>query len=282
MKINEVIRRIKKYHKGDSFAGHPIKEETTRDQILYGDPNKECTGIVTTCWATADVIRQAYQKGANLIICHEALFWNHGDHTDWLSNNSVFLKKKELLDQSGIVVWRDHDYIHSGIPMDDGSYTDGIWYGVMKTLGWEAYLTGDKAHPFDFTLPAIKASDLAQQMAKTMNLNAIRILGDPNTIIRKAWICRHILGNNNEDIKRVDEENIDLLITAELIDYTLSEYIRDAAMVGIPKVIFALGHFNSEEYGMRYMLEYLPKAIGEPIPATFIQSGDMYSYITND
>ena len=52
MLIREVIEKMKAYHKGE-FNGEVIKEETTRDKILYGDPDRECTGIVTTCWATA-------------------------------------------------------------------------------------------------------------------------------------------------------------------------------------------------------------------------------------
>ena len=61
-------------------------------------------GIVTTCWASVDVI------------CHEALFWNHGDHQEWLmeSQNETYKLKKQLLDETCIVVWRNHDYIQSG------------------------------------------------------------------------------------------------------------------------------------------------------------------------
>ncbi len=282
MKIYEVIAKIKAYHRGIDRNGNPIDEKTTRDQILYGNPNQECTKIVTSCWATTEVIRKAKEMGANLIITHEALFWNHGDHTDWLKDNAVFQKKKQLLDEGGIVVWRDHDYIHSGIPQKDGSYKDGIWYGVMKTLGWEKYLVGNPMKPMNFILPEIKAHVLAKQMAETLNLNAIRIIGDPDTLVKKVWFVEHVIGNNNEQIKRVDEEEIDLLIPLELIDFTLSEYIRDAQMNGIPKAIFALGHFNAEEYGMKYMVEYLNEAIGETIPAVFIQSGDMYTYVTRN
>lgn len=131
MLINQMIENIKKYHKGYGT----IDEATTRDQILYGDANQECTGVVTTCWASVDVIRFAIEKGANFIICHEALFWNHGDHTDWLeeSKNEVYLEKKQLLDDHGIVVWRNHDYIHSGIPYN-GSYIDGIFLGLAKKM----------------------------------------------------------------------------------------------------------------------------------------------------
>lgn len=278
MKIYEVIAKIKAYHKGIDRNGNPIDESVTRDKILYGNPDQECRKIVTSCWATTDVIKKAQEIGANLIITHEALFWNHGDHTDWLENNAVFKKKKQLLDESGIVVWRDHDYIHSGIPMEDGTYKDGIWYGVMKALGWEEYLIGNPQRPMNYLLPEIKAYDLALQMAESLNMNAIRIIGDPNTPVKKVWFIEHILGNNNEQIKRVDEEGIDLMIPLECIDFTLSEYVRDSQMNGMPKAIFALGHFNAEEYGMKYMTEYLKDALGEDIPAVFIQSGDMYTY----
>ena len=101
MLIQTVIDHIKEYHKG-VFEGKQIDEQTTRDKVLYGNPHQECTGIITTCWASVDVIREAAKRGANLIIAHEALFWNHGDHTDWLQeeNNQSFLAKKKLLDEA--------------------------------------------------------------------------------------------------------------------------------------------------------------------------------------
>ena len=98
MLIKDVIQNVKDYCKGEWY-GNKIKEETTRDKILYGDPNKECTGIVTTIYASIDVIKKAHELGANLIISHEALLWNRGDKTDWLEqsqnktycNNHIFL-----------------------------------------------------------------------------------------------------------------------------------------------------------------------------------------------
>ena len=71
MKISEVI---KAYSRGIDMDGNVIDEKKTRDQVLYGETEKECTGIVTTCFASVDVIRKAHELGANLIIPHEALF----------------------------------------------------------------------------------------------------------------------------------------------------------------------------------------------------------------
>ncbi len=282
MKIIEVISKMKAYHGGIGFNGKPIDESTTRDKILYGNPEQECTGIVTTCWASMDVIRKAHAAGANLIICHEALFYYRGDHTEWLeeSENKTFAAKKALLDETGIVVWRDHDYIHSGIPMYN-QYVDGIFFGLMKELDWENYLSCEVKRPMIFEFPETNAKQLGQELINKLKLNGIKVIGNLNTPIKKVMISSHIMGEiDKEVIKKVDKENIDCLISLEIIDYTVSEYIRDSGMCGTPKVVLAVGHFNVEEPGMKYMLNYLDAALGEHIPAQFIQSGDMYNFIT--
>ena len=57
----------------------------TVDTVKIGDPTQPLTGIVTTFLATVEVIEQAAQLGANLIITHEPIFYNHRDETDWLA-----------------------------------------------------------------------------------------------------------------------------------------------------------------------------------------------------
>ena len=281
MIVYDIIAKMKEYHKGE-YNGIPIDEAKTRDKILYGNPNQECTGIVTSCWASIDVIRKAHEFGANLIIVHEALFWNRGDHTDWLieQENQTFLAKKQLLDETGIVVWRDHDFVHSGIPIA-GTYVDGIFYGVMKEIGWEQYLVGDKERPMLFKIPEQTVAEVGRELLDKFGLNGIKVLGDLNTKVKTVSFCTHIIGENDSAvISKVEKDGIDLLICLELIDYTLSEYIRDSNMLNFSKAILAIGHFNVEEPGMAYMVNYIPEAIGVDIPCKFIQSGDMYNFIT--
>ena len=284
MKISEVIESIKKYTKGTSpFNSQPINDEESRDQVLYGNIDKECTGIVTTCFASADVLKEAQRLGANLVIPHEALFWNHGDHTDWLSDNKVFQKKKELLDDADITVWRCHDYIHSGIPAGYHTYSDGIFYGFMKVMDWEKYCTGSAERPMNYEFPQeITASSLAEEIIEKTGLNGMRIVGDPDTPVKKLLIAEHVMGHrDNQKIEKIDAEDIDAILTLELIDYTVNEYIRDSAMLGRKRAILAMGHFNAEEPGMRYMATWL-KELVKDIPVTFVQSGDVFSYITKE
>lgn len=278
MKIKTVIEKIKAYHKPDA----KIRPETTRDQVLYGNVNQDCTGIVTSCWASVEVINRAAKLGANLIIVHEALFWNHGDHTAWLeaNNNTAYAEKKALLDEYNIVVWRDHDHIHSGIPLPDGTWADGIFYGFAKALGWEQYIEPNTSSLLTFKIPKMTAHDVANHVIDRLGLNGVRVLGDPNTEIERINVPFHILGDAKKEINQANTEGIDCFLTVELIDYTLSEYIRDASQLGLNKSIVAMGHFNLEEPGMKYVVQWLPDALGtNDIKATFVQSGDMYHYI---
>ena len=76
-----------------------------------------------------------------------------------------------------------------------------------------------------------------------------------------------------------ETEDFDCAITLECTDYTFNEYIRDSAELGIPKALILLGHFNTEEPGMKFMAEtWLPKVVGD-LPVHFVQSGDGFQYI---
>ena len=291
MKIQEVIDRIKKYSRGVSEDGTPINDETTRDQVLFGTTDKECTGIVTTCFASVEVIRKAKELGANLIISHEALFWNHGDHTDWLEEdqNKVYLRKKALLLEDGITVWRDHDYIHSGLPNGKGGWYDGIFKGFLYETGLlENYVpkigssVQYRGMPLELRFEnGITVKDLAKKIIDGAGLNGIRTIGNPDTVVHKVAIPMHQIGfADKQTISAINKNDIDCLITMELIDYTTNEYMRDGMMLGDPKAILAVGHFNVEEPGMKYMLQCLPEALEtSDIPMTYVQSGDMNTFI---
>ena len=285
MLASEVIKRIKAYCGGIGFdTGVPIDEETTRDKILYGDPNQECTGIVTCLWANADVVERAQELGANLIIAHEALFWNHGDHQDFIAENKTYLAKKRLLDEWGGVVWRCHDYIHSRVPIDtDGALVDGIFYGLAWKLGWLDYRIGDIAMGLDFKIPQTRREDLARELVEKLGLNGTRLIGDSDAMVSRVHVPMHVMGvapDDNRETIYADEHDVDCLMTMEFVDFTTSEFIRDSGMLDQGKCAITIGHFNLEEPGMEYMPTWIPMALGsDEISATFVPMGDTYQYV---
>lgn len=283
MLISEAIQKLKDYTTGNDFeTGKPINPIKTRDQILYGSVDQELTGIVTCIWPSTRVIKRAMELGYNLIVPHEALFWNHGDRTGWLAFNKTFQGKKALLDAWGGAVWRNHDYIHSKVPIDtDGAYVDGIFYGFAKKLGWEDYRVGDVSMPMDYEIPPTRVSDLALELVEKLGLNGTRIIGDKDATVSRIHLPMHLIGGPDDAETLYTEVNdVDCLLTMELTDFTTSEYIQDSALLGRGKAIITLGHFNSEEPGMEYMVNWIGDALGEEVPACFVPVEDPFIYIT--
>lgn len=279
MNIATVINHLEDYYKGD------FDKSDTRDKVLYGENHLDeaCTGIVTSIWASVDVINEAIKKGANLIIVHEALFWNHGDKIDWLEGNATFASKKALLDEHQMVVWRNHDYIHSGIPLEnEDTYADGIFLGLFHELGWKDYesVTIDTNNLLlVIRIPEIPLSQLAKEMVNKLALNGAKIYGKKDILVKKVALTNHILGDSKKEISYIEANDIDLVLAAEIVDFTLSEYIIDSNCLKQNKAMISFGHFNLEEPGMKYMLTYIYEALKtDHIPVFFVPAGDMYQY----
>lgn len=247
---------------------------------MYEEIDKECTGIVTTVFASYDVIKQASELGANLVITHESCFWNHGDQIDWLSENETFKLKKKLLDDTGVTVWRDHDYIHSGV-LHDNEYVDGIFYGLAQELGWGKYIIDcQNGMPQFYQIPKQPTRVVAQYLMEKMGLKGLKTMGDLEGYTEKIYVPLHIFGQqDNQIISTIEEKNIDTILTMEMIDFTVATYMRDSAQASLNKRVFAAGHFNVEEPGMKWFGEkHLPQLLLD-IKVKFIQSGDAYNML---
>ena len=275
MKISEIIERVENWHPP---LEHP---EHTADTVKIGDPDQECTGIAVTCFASVDVVKKAKELGANFIICHEPLFYGDQPNTDWLGGDAVYTEKRKMLEEAGIVVWRDHDRIHGpGGPMAEvHPERDYIYYGLMKELGWDEYVEGEETKPLLFNIPPRTVEELANELIEKFGLTGARIVGDPGATARKVFLCEHINGRPGDEKAIRKAAGADVMIPLEIVDWSLSAYIRDAAQLGKGKAIIEMGHFNTEELGMLHMTRWLPEVIENAAPVHYVQSGDAFSYI---
>ncbi len=275
MKISEVIQAI--------IDWQPVQVgEHTRDTVKYGDIEKECTGVAVTVCGTLEAVREAAALGCNLIITHEGIFW--GDEFDAekeFGGDEILAEKKRVLDEAGIAVWRFHDHMHGGgLPDEDPAdreFTDYIYYGIMKTLGWEPYLVGSPKKPLKFEIPETTVEDLCKELTEKAGLTGIRTCGSTTGKVSKVFFCEHAQGRFDARIIR-EAADCDVLIPLEIVDWTVSCYVRDAVACGKTKVILEPGHFNFEEMGMKYMCEWLPPLLDPALPVHYIQSGDSFNY----
>ncbi len=269
MKICEIVKKMEAYHV------HYTDREKTCDGIICGDDQKECTGIAVTCCPTAAVIKKAAAMGYNFIICHEPTFFDGWDDTQWLKENHVYQEKKKLIDETGMVIYRNHDHLHSDKP-------DGIFSGLIKLLGWESYKQGDGFFPDSYyVLPETTVEEVAWHLEKVMGIDGVRIIGDPKMKVTRVSISAHYMATEWDKlgIESIDKNNIELIIPGEIIDWTIGEYVQDSIALGKNRALINVGHFNLEEPGMEYMSQWLPQVIGDETPVTFIQSGNSFGWI---
>jgi putative NIF3 family GTP cyclohydrolase 1 type 2 len=258
--ISQVIALIKQSISFDESHG-------TVDTIKSGNPDQPVTGIVTTMFATVDVIRKAIEIKANFIIAHEPTFYNHQDETTWLQDHDVYKLKKELLEKNNIVVWRFHDFWHSNKP-------DGVFMGVLTSLGWEKYQ--DEKQPRLLTVPQTSLSELIKHLKSRLGINTLRYIGDPAQSCSRIALMPGAPGGRSH-MNTIHDLNPDVLICGELQEWETSEYIRDSRSLGINRSVVVLGHSVSEEPGMKWLVGWLqPKVPGVKI--THIPSNSPFAY----
>ena len=219
----------------------------TVDTLKSGSPDTVVTGVVTTTFATIDVIRKAIGLGANFIIAHEPTFYNHLDATDWIKDDDVLQYKMDLLNKHGIAVWRNHDTIHQLKP-------DGVTKGVLEQLEWQQY-TG-KDIPNILTFPQTRLKDLVAHAKDKLDIEKVRFIGDPNQSCTKILFMPGAPGGTRQ-IQGIGKIKPDVLFCGEIAEWETAEYVRDARAKGDNISLVVLGHIASEEPGSAFMLQWL-------------------------
>ncbi|WP_018614828.1 Nif3-like dinuclear metal center hexameric protein [Segetibacter koreensis] len=241
--------------------------EKTVDTIKSGDPDQKVTGIVTTMFATDEVIEKTAKLGANFIIAHEPTFYSHTDDTGWLENDDVYRHKRELLQKHNIAVWRFHDYIHAHRP-------DGVLAGVLTELGWEKYSNAD--NPFSITIPPTSFAAIIELLKTKLGIPHLKVIGN------KAQSCSRIIlapgaAGGTRQIEAIQKYKPDVFICGELNEWETSEYIRDMRYMGSKTSLIVLGHIVSEEPGLEWLVKWLQPQI-PGIHITHIPSNDAFTW----
>jgi putative NIF3 family GTP cyclohydrolase 1 type 2 len=237
----------------------------TVDVIKEGNPETPVKGIVTTMFATMDVLREAVVKNCNLIIVHEPLYYNHTDATKQLLNDPVFLEKQSFIRDNKLVIWRFHDYIHSMKP-------DGIEVGMLEKLGWNNYRVNGSLD--NFRLPVTTLNDLLRNLKQKFPAYTFYFVGDPEMKVTNVRLAPGAPGSMYH-IGLLERDDVDVVLAGESPQWETYEYIRDAVQQGRKKAVVFLGHIASKEAGMAYCAKWVNSFIKD-IPVYFIESGPSY------
>lgn len=238
-----------------------VVKETTCDTVKSGDVSRTVTHIGVTMVPTLSVLRQAAAAGVELLIVHEPLFFDHMDVAE--EGDPVVEAKRAILRESGMVVFRYHDYPHARCP-------DLIVEGAVRALGLTGELHDRSLFYCDTPLTARELADrfTALGLAHVRMVGAVDVpmthvdmqLGAPGSVIGT----------------RMKDANIQMICVGETCEWRYAEYIRDIADMGVAKAMLILGHAGCEAYGM----ELLARRLSDKFPdqqVTYFPCGEVYA-----
>lgn len=218
----------------------------TCDRFTHAAVNtdRDISRIAVTCFPSIDVIRKSIFWGADILIVHEPLYYQHMDENPDLY--PVQRQKKQLLDDADLPVVRWHDHPHDASP-------DVIAHAMTRLLGTGIYKdvprnNGRPAHRMILAEPR-SASDIAAAITG-------KLCGDPAANVRCVSLIPGASGSESI-LEEFNDENVDMVLCGEVSEWCVAEYARDAAALGISKALLIGGHCLTEEYGMEDLKDML-------------------------
>jgi len=105
----------------------------------------------------------------------------------------------------------------------------------------------------------------------------MRVIGDMGQKCRQIGFIPGAAGGQMQ-VSLVEREKPDVLIVGELREWETAEYIRDGRLLGGKTALIVLGHAQSEEPGMEWLVEWLkPRIPG--VPVTHVASGSPFIWV---
>ena len=256
--INAILERV------------PVKlGPGTVDTLKSGDPAQLVRGIVVTFMATRAVLKRAVELGANLVITHEPVYYHHRDETPWLATDAVSSAKQKWIEGHSLAIWRCHDAVHALQP-------DGIDVGVIQKLGW--IVDPDPARKKVFTVPPQTVRELAEACKRRLGISQVRVAGDLDAVCTRVGLRVGSCGGQPQ-IELFREHHVDVVVCGESPEWETCEYVRDAVEMGQKKALIVLGHANSEEAGMEWLVAWLRPILPAGIPLHYVPAGDPFRFV---
>lgn len=242
--------------------------EQTVDTFKIGATDQPVTGVVSTFMATLPVMAQAVAQGANFIVSHEPIFYNHFDDTKALQADPVYQAKVRFATRHGLTVWRFHDHWHQIKP-------EPMSTASIAELGWEGYLDqGSGGFRRTFTRPVTTLRAVAEEIARRYPSRSVRVIGRPDLPVRKIVN----IGHGVNDVVAAFAAG-DVAIGPEVREWDSGELVRDAVALGADKGLILIAHERGEEGGMKRCRDWLAPLIPES-RVVFIDSKEPFSRLT--
>jgi putative NIF3 family GTP cyclohydrolase 1 type 2 len=240
---------------------HEVPEPSV-DRIITGDASAEVRGIAVVWTPTWAALREARERGCNVVVAHEPTYFTHLDAEGFEAEfarlpavaraavDRTRDEKRRWIEENELVVIRCHDVL------------DSVRGGVVDSLAAALGFTANdvvRAVPRYRVVkidPPMAAADLAQRLATTfgaLGQPGVAFYGDPKRLVRSLGLGT---GYGCEPWTFVDlGAEMCVTIDDRIKTWTETEWADDS---GYPMIV--IHHGTSEEWGVRQLKEMIAES----------------------
>ena len=236
----------------EEYAPSILKEDYDNVGLMVGDKEAEVTKILIALDCTLDVIREAMDKGCNLILTHHPLLFIKPKTitTDTLIGTKII----ELI-KNNISVYSSHtnlDSVKGGLNDIAAEILGFTEFKVMEPSKVLSYDKGDGTGRFITFEKSVSLIDLCEKVKKLYNAECIRYVGEDDKLIKTIAI----INGSGEDFFEVCKTlQVDCVITGD----TKYHGVQDMKEHDI--AIIDAGHFITEWTPFKIFCEKLKRNI---------------------
>lgn len=234
------------------------------DGLLVGDADMAVEGALLCWWANGAARRAALERGANLIVAHEAAF-----HESPNVDPGCPLAETWKVNRDARAFYRDHSvaFVRSHRTLD--AYC--VPRVFAEHLGFPEPVVDEGHEGYHFTLAydldPQPFAGLVETLKARMGLAAVRTSAcDPGKVVTRVGLGWGGVSNsrNLQYMEALRRHGVEVVLGGEIDEYAV-EYYRDSDMEWIE-----LGHYASEILGMEQAAQDLSAAF-PGLPVTCFQ-----------
>ena len=119
--------------------------------------------------------------------------------------------------------------------------------------------------------------EVGHWVKKRLGIQTIRVVGDLSSHCERIAILPGFPPAAWQ-MESLGTGDADVLITGEIHEWEVSEYVRDATHFGHKKGLIVIGHAASEEPGLRLIIPWLQERL-PGLAIHFVSSGSPFHYL---
>ncbi len=238
MKIREITEAIER------FAPLALQESYDNAGLIIGNPETEAAGAVICLDATEQVLDEAVEKGANLVVAHHPIVFHPLRAVTGQTNVERVVIRAIRND---IAIYAAHTNLDRA--------AGGMSHALAEKLGLqkiEILAPEENGNGFGAVgeLPKpMEATEFLRSVKNTLALGCIRHSAPPKKSVRRIAL---IAGAGGEGLEKAIAAKADIFLTADL---KYDRFFAAEKRIGIADI----GHFESEIVAIDLLCEVLAK-----------------------